>query len=274
MRFALCNEMLKEWPLAEQFRLAAEMGYDALEIAPFTLADDVREISAAQRRELRDLADGSGLQIAGIHWVLVGPEGLQITSPEAAVRERTRAYLRELVRFGAEIGGRVMVVGSPKQRSYEQGQRRADAWRWFAEAMADCAALPGAEGFTVCVEPLLSSATNLINRAVEARRMVTEIGAANVRVILDVNSMWHEEDSIPQAIRDTAGSLAHFHANDPNQRGPGTGAVEFGPILAALRAIGYEAYASVEVFDFGPDPREHAAESLRYLRQTLAKENA
>jgi len=274
MRFALCNEILKEFPLAEQFALAAEMGYDALEIAPFTLAGDVRDISAAQRRELRALADGSGLRIAGIHWVLVGPEGLHLTSPDPAIRERTREYLRELVRFGVEIGGAVMVVGSPKQRSYEQGTRRADAWRWFAEALADCAAIPEAKDFTICVEPLLSAATNLINRAREARLMVTEIGAPNVRVILDVNSMWHEEASLPQAIRDTAQLLGHFHANDPNQRGPGTGTVEFAPILTALRGIPYRGYVSVEVFDFSLDAREHAAGSLRYLRQEPAEEKA
>ncbi len=272
MKFAICNEIFQEWELEQQFAVAAELGYDAIEVAPFTIADDVRDITPAQRDGLRDLAARHGLQIAGIHWVLVGPEGLHITSPDEAVRARTRDYLCDLVQFGHDIGGQVMVVGSPKQRSYDMGVRRTEAWRWFAEAMAACASIPEAEGFTVCVEPLASSGTNLINRAVEARQMVSEIGLRNVRVILDVNSMWHEEESIPQAIRQTADLLAHFHANDPNQRGPGTGEVDFGPIMSALLAVNYQGYVSVEVFDFSIEPREHAAGSLTYLREELAAE--
>jgi sugar phosphate isomerase/epimerase len=271
MRFAICNEIFQDFPLEEQFAIAARLGYDAVEVAPFTLAKHVTDITGAQREQIVSLAAQHGLEIAGIHWVLVGPEGLQITSPDAAVRERTVQYLRDLVRFGCDIGGRVMVVGSPKQRSILPDVDPEHARTWFAQAMAEAAKVPGAEDFQVCIEPLLSDSTNMINTAAEARAMADRIGLPNVGVILDVNSMSHEEADLPAALRETAAHLRHFHANDPCQRGPGWGDVDFEPLLRTLLDIGYEGYASVEVFDFSVDPIEHADRSLQYLKATLAR---
>lgn len=271
MKFAICNEIFQAFPLEKQFAMAAEIGYDALEIAPFTLAKQVTEITPSQRRQLVRLAEQHGLEIAGIHWVLVGPEGLHITSPDVETRQRTVQYLRDLVEFGCEIGGRVMVVGSPKQRNVLPGVDPEDARRWFVEAIRDAASVPGAEAFQVCIEPLLSESTNFITTAAEAREIADQVGLPNVGVILDVNSMSHEEDDLPAAIRATKSYLRHFHANDPCQRGPGWGEVDFRPIMSALLEIDYQGYVSVEVFDFSPDPIEHAASSLRYLRDILAE---
>ncbi len=271
MKFAICNEIFQDFPLEEQFALAARIGYDAVEVAPFTIEKHVTDIGAEQRRRIVSLAQEHGLEIAGIHWVLVGPEGLHITSPEPAVRERTVQYLRDLVRFGCDIGGRVMVLGSPKQRNVLPGVAPEDARQWFAEAMAEAAKVPGAESFQICIEPLLSESTNMITTAAEACEMANRIHLPNVGVILDVNSMSHEESDLPAAIRATGHRLRHFHANDPCQRGPGWGDVDFSPILKALLDIEYDRYASVEVFDFSLDPVEHAQESLKYLKETLAQ---
>ena len=69
MKFAICNEMFQGWILEDVFRLAAEIGYDGVEIAPFTLADTVTEIDPRRRSEIRKLAASCGLDITGIHWL-------------------------------------------------------------------------------------------------------------------------------------------------------------------------------------------------------------
>jgi sugar phosphate isomerase/epimerase len=271
MKFAICNEIFQDFPLEEQFATAARLGYDAVEIAPFTLEKHVTDITLAQREQIIALGEQYGLEIAGIHWVLVGPDGLHITSPDPAVRERTVQYLRDLVRFGCDIGGRVMVLGSPKQRDILPGVDPEDARTWFAHAIAEAAQVPGAGSLQICIEPLLSDSTNMITTAAEAREMADRIGLPNVGVILDVNSMSHEESDLPAAIRATKGYVRHFHANDPCQRGPGWGDVDFVPLFRALLDIDYAGYASVEVFDMSLDPIEHAEKSLAYLRSTLAQ---
>jgi sugar phosphate isomerase/epimerase len=269
MKFGICNEIFQSFPLEEQFAAAARIGYDAVEVAPFTLAPSVTDITPEQRSQVVELARQNGLEVAGIHWVLVGPDGLHITSPDPEVRSRSVEYLRQLVRFGVDIAGRVMVVGSPKQRNILPGVDPEDARAWFAEALTEAAKVPSAESFQVCIEPLLSESTNMITTAAEARAMAARINLPNVGVILDVNSMSHEETDLPAAIKATKNYLRHFHANDPNQRGPGWGEVDYRPILKALLDIDYQGYVSVEVFDFTVDPIEHAEKSLRYLKETL-----
>src|SRR5260370_17614913 len=130
MRFAICNEIFRDWKIEDIFRHAAKLGYDAVEIAPFTIANSVREVSASERQKIREAAERNQIAIAGIHWVLVKPEGLYINHPDAGLRERTAKYFCELVDFCGDLGGKVMVVGSPEQRNVLPGISREQAREW------------------------------------------------------------------------------------------------------------------------------------------------
>ena len=76
---------------------------------------------------------------------------------------------------------------------------------------------------------------------------------------------------IPGLIQRHAERLVHFHANDPNQQGPGFGQLDFVPIFAALREVDYRGWVSVEVFDYSPGAERLARESIRYMRDCLVK---
>ena len=271
MKFALCNEIMKEFEIQKQFGVAAELGFDALEIAPFTLNDWVQEITEEQKARIRKASADTGVAAAGIHWLLVGPTGLHITDPDPEVRARTTAYCQELVRFGLEIGATYEVVGSPGQRARKEGVTYHDCWEWFKEAMAASAQAEGAEDFRVCIEPLAPSTNNnfLFNH-LEVVKMCREIDLPNVGVILDTYSGLQTESDLPGAIRETGDLLFHYHCNDLNKRAPGWGDVDFRPFMRALLDIDYQGYASIEVFDFEPDPVEHARKGLETLKQAVA----
>ncbi len=271
MKFALCNEIFKEWEIEQQFEVAAEIGFDALEIAPFTLNDWVQEITDEQKERIRRAAADTDVAAAGLHWLLMGPTGLHITDPDAEVRDKTTAYCQDLVRFGLEIGATYQVVGSPAQRARKEDVTYQQCWEWFKEAMVACATLPGAEGFNVCIEPLAPSTNNnfLFNHY-EVMKLCREIGLPNVGVILDTYSGLQTESDLPEAIRETGDLLLHYHCNDLNGRAPGWGDVDFRPMMEALLDIDYQGYCSIEVFDFDPEPAEHARRGLATLRQAVA----
>jgi len=272
MRFAICNEVFEGMDLAEQFATAAELGFDAVELAPFTISPYVTDIPAARRAEIRRLAADHGLAVAAIHWVLAKTEGFHVTSPDPAVRSRTVDYLRALVDFGVDVGAGAMVVGSPQQRRVLPEVTYAEAWAWFAEAMAAAGAHGAAAGFKVCIEPLCTEAeNNLIIKACEAAKMARQIAMPNVGVILDTYSASRAEEDLPAAIRETGELLFHYHCNDLNRRAPGWGRVDFVPILDALLDIGFQGYCSIEVFDFSLEPREHVGKGLLYLKDALAR---
>jgi sugar phosphate isomerase/epimerase len=270
MKFAICNEIFKGWKLEDTLSYAKRLGYSAVEIAPFTLADSVTGISRGERQKIRDSAARIGIEIAGIHWVLVKPEGLYINHTDANIRERTSHYFRELVDFCADIGGKVIVVGSPKQRNIMPGVSPEQGWVWASQTFQEAVARAEKRQVTVCLEPLGPAETNFVNTAADAVRFVNQFDSANFKIILDVKAMCTEAKPIPQIIRESFPHFAHFHANDKNLKGPGFGDVDFKPIAAALKQIGYNGYVSVEVFNFDEGPEVIATKSVEYLKTTFA----
>ncbi|MGE3312046.1 MAG: sugar phosphate isomerase/epimerase family protein [Limisphaerales bacterium] len=272
--FAICNEIYTSdpdprgggWTPERTFEHAAKTGYDAVELAPFTVCRRVTELGALDRSRLRDSARQAGIGICGIHWLLAQTEGFHVTHPEAGVRERTARYLRDLVDFGADLGGGILVFGSPKQRNRLPGVEPETAWDHATAVFRDAVARAEDRGVVICFEPLSPAETDFINTAAEARRFAAQFRSPSMRIILDVKAMSSESKSIPEIIRESRGDFAHFHANDPNMKGPGFGDMDFLPIAAALREVGYAGQVSVEVFRFEEGPDEIARRSLACLR--------
>jgi sugar phosphate isomerase/epimerase len=270
VKLSMCNEFCQGWDFAAACELAADAGYDGLEVAPFTLADSVESIGPDERRRLRLTADRHGVEVVGLHWLLVKPDGLHLNSPEPAVRARTAAYLEAEVDFCADIGGHKMIVGSPRQRDVLPGQTYEEVWERSVSLFRELAAHAAGRGVCLCIEPLGPVETNFIAAASEGRRLVEAVSHPAFRMTLDVKAMVADEEPIPDIIRKSAPYLEHFHANDANRQGPGFGDTDYAPIAAALREIGYGGYVSVEVFDFSAGPERIARESLQYLERAFA----
>src|SRR6266850_4741380 len=267
MQFAICNEIFRDWKIEDVFAYCSRLGYGAAEIAPFTLANSVTDISKAERQRIRESARKHEIQIAGLHWLLVKPEGLYVNHPDASIRSRTARYFCDLVQFCADLGGKVMVAGSPKQRNVMPGVDVEQAVAWALSTFRDAVALAEDHGITICFEPHAPVETHFINTAAEAVAFVQRLNSPAFKIILDVKAMCSEAKPIPQIIRESWPDFSHFHANDRNLKGPGFGEVDFKPIAAALKDVGYSGLVSVEVFDFAEGPEVIASKSLEYLKR-------
>jgi D-psicose/D-tagatose/L-ribulose 3-epimerase len=273
MKFALCNEVLQPLPFARQCALAAQLGYDGLEVAPFTLADDPTTITDAQAREFRRIAEDAGVAISGLHWLLVAPGGLSITSADAGARARTAAAMERLVELCALLGGRYLVHGSPKQRAVPAGESIAAARARAIACVARAARRAEACGVTYCIEPLAPRETDFVNTVEEAAALVDEIGSPALKTMIDCSAAGLAESLPVDALMERwipTGRIAHVQVNDPNRRGPGQGAMAFAPIVATLlrlQATGhYRGIVAVEPFDYVPDGPGSAARAIGYLR--------
>ncbi len=271
MKLAICNEMFEDWALTDVFRCASDLGYDAVELAPFTIAESAAQITPEQRDKIRRDADAAGVEIAGLHWLFVSPEGLHLTGPDPQVRQRTSDYLQELVRLCADLGGRLMINGSPNQRSVVEGVAPEEAFEHARTAFSAAAELAEERGVTICMEPLASKLTNFVNTPSQALELIRAVDHPSFRMILDVCASAAERLDMPAEIRAHADNLRHFHANDDNEYLPGSGNVDYPPIIDALREIGYDGYLSVEVFNFEPDPETIARQSIEFLREVTAQ---
>src|SRR3954463_2018892 len=127
MRIALCNEVIARMPFPQQCEYAAKLGYDGLEIAPYTLSEEPHRLGKAHLAAARGAAQDAGIAITGLHWLLLKPPGLSISTRDEALRGKTINVMLALIDQCAELGGRYLVHGSPHQRRVDSGDTRAAA---------------------------------------------------------------------------------------------------------------------------------------------------
>lgn len=274
IRFGICNELFEGWDLPDVCRVAKGLGYDGIEIAPFTLAPLITDLSAEKRREIRAAIEDAGLATIGLHWLLAKTEGFYLTSPDADVRRRTGDYFVALAEAARDLGGSLLVLGSPKQRDLLPGVTYDQAEEYAVEVFRRIMPAIGDLGIDLCLEPLAPSETNFLNTCAQAEAVIAQVGHPNFKLHMDVKAQSSEADTVPDLIRRHARTAGHFHAQDVNLQGPGMGDVDFGPILKALVESGYDRWVSVEVFDFSPGPEETARRSIECLRASLAAATA
>jgi sugar phosphate isomerase/epimerase len=266
MKFAICNETFQDWPMDRACGFAAECGYTGIEIAPFTLAARAGDVPQGQREKIRRQAETVGLEVVGLHWLLAKTDGFHLTSPDAAVRQRTADYLVELALLCADLGGKVMVLGSPVQRNLVPGVTQSQGMSYAAEILCDVLPVLESNRVVLALEPLTPQETNFLLTAAEAVELIDRVSSPQIRLHLDCKAMTSETTPIVELIRRNRDLLAHFHANDPNRQGPGFGSLDFVPIFKALKEVGYDGWVSVEVFDFSPGIERLAKESIEYMR--------
>jgi len=272
MRIALCNEVLGHMSLEQQCDYAARLGYDGLEIAPFTLAEAPQTISSAEAVRIRKTVEASGLRVTGLHWLLVRPEGLSLTDPDAAVRARTIGVMARMTALCGELGGTVLVHGSPRQRQIAPGDSHAVALARLQDGLAEVARAAAEAGVTYCIEPLSRQETAVLNTVAEAAELVRAVDHPHLKTMIDCSAAGQSEADDIAALIDRwlpSGLIAHLQVNDPNRRGPGQGNLKFAPVLAALKRHGYDGTIAVEPFDYSPDGQGAAAFAVGYLRGLL-----
>jgi sugar phosphate isomerase/epimerase len=264
-RHAICNEVYRRSSFAEACRSARQAGYTGIEIAPFTLAE------TEKAREHRSIIQSEGLEFVGLHWLLLGPQGLHVTTPDRAVRERSWNHVRGLIDLCADLGGGVMVFGSPKQRGTTGGLSVAGATLNFAEGLAALASHALARRVTLLIEALSPAQTDVVTSLDEAVELVREIGSPAIRTMFDCHNAIAESEPHAALVERHFDLIRHVHLNEMDGKHPGTGSYDFKPVLEVLARRGYTGWLSLEAFDFTPGADAIATESLRYMEAQIAQ---
>ena len=271
MKLAICNELFEGYSHQAMCEYVHDVGFDGVEFAPFTLVADhnAKNISNETVQDIFCSLSGSQLTCVGLHWLLAKTEGFYLTSPDETIRKSTGEYFATLARLCGDLGGSILVLGSPQQRNLLPGVSHQQAMEFAADTIR--IALPEFEkhDIVLALEPLGPKEGNFLNTAESAIELAKLLDSPHVRLHLDVKAMASESKPIPQIIKDSDDWIAHFHANDPNLLGPGMGEVQFEPIIEALHDIKYEGWLSVEVFDYSPGVQEICQRSIDTLRRCL-----
>lgn len=275
MKFGICNDVYRDWKITDSITHAAGLGYQGIELAPFTLTDDVARWPISGQKDVAQCASDHGVEILGLHWLLVTPEGLHVSAPDEKVRSTTRDFFKKLIEIAVNTGGKVLTLGSPQQRNFSPPDTHADAVARMAEFFRGLSPELEASGVVVGLEPLEPDVTNVMTRTNETMEIVGAIGSPNVGVTLDTHFLrWEDEThgvSCRAAFDAVGGSLTHCHIQDDNSAAPGTGGADFSDYVQEIRRIDWKGWISLETFprDDLPPPDTIAEATMRFFQRTL-----
>ena len=277
-RQSICSEVYKDWAFPDACKSIRAIGYDGIEIAPFTLAEDPAKISPDKRSEYRSVMEGEGLQFVGLHWLMVAPKGLHVTTPDKPLRDRSWKHIQNLIDLCADLAGDrqdngVLVFGSPQQRSTTGGASREVATRHFIDGVRSVAPHAEQRRVTLLIEPLPRAQCDVMLSLQEAAAAVQEIGSPAVQTMFDVHNAIDEAEPHSTVVNRHFEVIRHVHVNELDGRHPGTGDYNFLPVLETLARRDYQGWVSLEVFDFSPGAEKIASDSLRYIKGQVAKLN-
>lgn len=272
LRQAICSEIFQGWKLADACRVAKKAGYEGFEIAPFTLREDPATLTPAERREARDVIAGEGLTYVGLHWLMVSPKGLHVTTPDDALREKSWRHIHNLIDLCADLGdGGVMVFGSPFQRATTGGSTREEATRRFVDGLAEAAPHAAERGVTILIEALPKGQCDVVQSLEEAVALMREINHPAVRTMFDTHNAVDEVEPHAVLVDRYYDCIRHVHVNEMDGKHCGAGNYDFQPVLETLIRRGYRGWVSLEAFDFTPGAEVIANDSLRHLERVMAR---
>ncbi|HTM48436.1 MAG TPA: sugar phosphate isomerase/epimerase family protein [Bryobacteraceae bacterium] len=271
-QLAVCNETYDPMSFADGCRAMKKAGYDGVEIAPPTLSEDPAALPASRRAELRNIMRSEGLRYVGLHRLLTVPKGLHVTTPDAAVRERSWSYLVRLIDLCADLGpGGVMVVGGSKERSTVNGCTVAEAVGRIQEGLGRLAPHAAQRRVTILLEALAPRLSDVINTMDEVVRIVRQVNSPAVTGMFDVHNAAAEKIPHGDVIRKYSRYIGHVHFNEMDGKRPGLGDYDYKPVMQALKDLSYDRWISVEPFDFAGGGEKVGRDSIEFIRAREAE---
>lgn len=278
-KLAVCNELFEGSDFAASCRLLKKVGWQGIEIAPFTLQKDASTLPAERRREVRDIIVSEGLEFVGLHWLTVGPKGLHVTTPDESQRRSSWDFVRRLADLCADLrpeggSGGVMVFGSPFQRRTDGAFSVAAAVRNFIEGVRSIAPLLEDRGVTFCVEALPIAQSDVILTLDEAVEVVRNVNSPAVQTMFDSHNAIDEAEPHADIVKKHWDLIRHIHVNelDGSYPRPG-GGYDFKPLLQVAKDRAFGGWVSMEVFDFTPGSEKIVTEAYAYLRDQIRQLN-
>lgn len=275
--YAMCNESMQGRDWHEQCKVISDAGYKSVEIAPFTLVENsVEEISQSERQQLVETMQKYELHCVGLHWLLTPPpEDLHFTTPDEKIRNRTIDYLDALIDFCADLGGEVMIFGSPGQRSTTQGASVEEAKTNLADGLSKVADHAEERNIKILLEPLDRSQSDVVNTIAEAVEIIEKVDHPAVQTMFDFHNTPDETEPFHVLLEKYFDHIYHIHIQemDGSYLGTGNAVNDYVKALQTLKDLEYDKYISLEVFDFSPGGETIASESMVTLKEIEEKLN-
>lgn len=189
----------------------------------------------------------SGIQIIATTSLLYGHPELTIFESKEK-REKTLNYLKDVIKHSSELGAKVMVFGSPKNRLI--GKLNKDKANKIA---VDFFKKIGQEAkkynITFCIEPVPTIyGSDFILNTKEAINLVKKIGSDNIKVNVDTGAMKTNKEDFKKEIEKSISSTGHLHISEQGFAGVSNTKFGHNVIAKTLKDLKYKNWVSIEMW--------------------------
>lgn len=240
-------------------------GLTGIEVAPTRLAP-WDELTPEMLKHYRRTLEDWGLVVPSLQALLFGKDGVALLGDEASF-ERLVEHLRQVAGIAALLGARIMVFGSPRQRS-RGNLPNPEALVLGEERLRKCAeAVHEEAGVALGLEPVPAAyGGDFLETAEDVTSMVRAVAHPGLRLHLDTGCVKLGGGDISASVHAGASWLSHFHAAEP-QLGPFTSPVSDHRAAAkALSEVGYGGWISIEMRQVD-DWKEAVPAAIRFVHR-------
>jgi D-psicose/D-tagatose/L-ribulose 3-epimerase len=264
MRIGYCTNLIAtqiDGTGSEWIEKGQENGFDYVELPLAQMVD----LNDKEFSSLKEKVGSSGLKCEACNNFF--PASIRLTGNDVDYG-KTEAYLDKALGRAAQLGVKVIVLGSPKSKNVPEGYPMDKAWSQLVELLKTIDPLVRTRGITVVIEPLNKGESNIINTAAEGLQLAKAADRENIKLLIDYYHLVMEREN-PEIILDAGSYIKHIHfANPAGRVYPAEKVDGYIRFMDLLKRIGYEGRISIEAYtkDFCHD----AKRSVEMLRQ-LAK---
>ena len=245
MKLAISNIAWSHSRLGYYLAMIRSLGCDGVELAPSCIWPEPIYASSEERKYIREIINKNNLQLTGFHALLYTRPDLQLFKDRNNLSNTIR-YLQSLSDLCAELGGRVLVLGSPSNRS-TRGRDYGQCIEWATEAFFNIAQYSARREIMFCLEPLSPNETDFVDSSIAGLDLVKDVNHPNCRLHLDTKSIINSNEDVDYIVTQCYPYLEHVHVGDPDLMPPGSTGYDHKKFGEALRGLGYEKFVSIEM---------------------------
>ena len=277
MKYALCNELFGKMDLAASAEITRKAGYGGIEFAPYTVFGSFSPADVqAGIKNIKLALTENDLSFVGFHWLMVGPQYnvkgeellFSLVSPDKARREIALDRIKLLLSAAGELGGGVLILGSPKSRGSVPGQSAEEAFAIFRDGISSLGDFAVSCNSILLPEHLDHGQCNVLNTLEEAQDIVNYASSPGISGMFDFHNSGDETESWEALIRKYKEIIKHVHINEWDGGPPGTGKSDYAPSFRTLREIGFDGWVSMEIFSEPENPALLITDALEFMLKT------
>jgi D-psicose/D-tagatose/L-ribulose 3-epimerase len=270
MKLSVSNVAWYQGRIDEFLGFIASLGCTGVELGPSMIWPEPVLAPAAARQGLKRSISDAGLELAGIQALLYTRQDLAMFG-DAATRGRMLEYLTGMMDLCRDLGGEVMVFGSPRNRTMgtlPRDKARDIALKFFREVGIRA----GKRGVYFCIEPLGRTETDFINTVAEAYSLLGETGhPEGLGLHIDIKGLIDEHEVDAPYLVDMFAVAKHIHISEPDLRPVGTGLYDHTAVSRKIRKSGYGRFVSIEMRRKDASVENTIGSSVRYAQEVYLR---